>query len=454
MTENYEFISEQIIKRICECGWNAYLCGGAVRDEFLETNPSDYDIVTNALPEEIEKIFPDMNVKTFGVSFLVTTVNGIDVATYRTDKNSGSGRFNCITKACETLDEDLARRDFTFNALAICPFTGEITDPFGGRKDLQNKIVKFVGEPKLRIYEDPLRMIRAARFAALIEGRVDSAGFNAIYDNRHMVKDISSERIRMELLKVMKYSKPSIFFDVLHETKILEILIPEFDIMYGHTGGKYHSETLDVHAAITGNSLSKKDPILRLVGFFHDIGKPVSYQTNGDGSFIDHEKIGADLVESIFKRFRFTNKETLRAKNLVRFHMRALSGLKSGKSVRKLIKDLSTHEIKFQDFFKLRMADKKANLSVDRKPYSRKRIKIIAKSIFNETRQTESGGFKITDLDINGHDIMELFNIKPTPLIGQILKGLMELVLENPLINTQKELLSILKTDEKKWVQL
>lgn len=451
MSKNYEFVSEQIIKRICQCGWNAYLCGGAVRDEFLDIDPSDFDIVTDALPEELERIFPDMNVKTFGVSFLVTTVEGIDVATYRSDKNSGSGRFNCITEACETLDQDLARRDFTFNALAVCPYTGEVVDPFDGRKDLDKRIVKFVGEPNLRIYEDPLRMIRAARFAALIEGRIDLMSFKAIHDNRHMVKNISPERVRMELLKVMKYNTPSIFFDILHETKILEILIPELDVMYGHTGGKFHGETLDQHFKITGDSLSKKDPILRLVGYFHDIGKPVSYGVIKDDSFINHEKIGADLIESIFKRFKFTTKETERVKNLVMFHMRSLNSFTTNKAARRFVKKISDVGVSFKDWIKLKIADKKANLSNEN--YTKETIKSIALKIHNCKKLTPSGGFKITDLNINGNDIMELYDIKPSPLIGKILKGLLELVLENPIINTQKELLSILKTDKKKWVQ-
>jgi len=433
-------VSEKIIQRICECGWNAYLCGGAVRDEFLDTEPSDYDIVTDALPEELIKIFPDMNVKTFGVSFLVTTVNGIDVATYRSDKNSGQGRFNCVTEACETLDEDLARRDFTFNALAVCPYTGEIVDPFNGKKDLENRIVKFVGDPNQRIYEDPLRMIRAARFTALTEGRVDLASFNAIYNNRDMVKDISPERIRIELLKVMKYKTPSIFFDVLHETKILEILFPELDVMYGHTGGQYHIETLDQHFKITGDNLSRKDPLLRLIGYFHDIGKPVVY----DGTnFIDHEKVGADLIESVFKRYKFTLKETARAKKLVTFHMRSIDSLISNKAIRKLLRVFSENDVKFKDWLKLKIADKKANLSSDN--YTREHIKTFALKVHNTSKLTESGGFKITDLKVNGNDVMNILGIKPGKCIGLILKHLLSIIVDNPENNNREILIQNIK---------
>ena len=207
-------ISDKIIQRICECGWSAYLCGGAVRDIFIDLEPQDYDIVTNALPEDLAHIFPDRKVNLVGASFLVTLVDNI----------------------------------------------GEVVDRFNGRTDLENKVVRFVGNPSDRIYEDYLRMMRAARFACLIEGELDKQTFDAIKDNKHLIKKVSPERIRMELLKSMKYNKPHIFFDVLHYTGLLEIILPEMEAMYNHTGGNYHAETLDIHAKLTGNFLSPKDP--------------------------------------------------------------------------------------------------------------------------------------------------------------------------------------------------
>ena len=433
--------SEQIIQRICECGWNAYLCGGAVRDEFLETDPSDYDIVTDALPEELEKIFPDRNVKSFGVSFLVTSIDGIDVATYRSERNSGPGRFNCITEACETLDQDLARRDFTFNALAVCPYTGEVVDPFDGRSDLERRVVKFVGDPRQRIYEDPLRMIRAARFAALIEGTLDQESFNAIRKYRYMVNEISPERIRIELLKVMKYKVPSIFFDVLYHTQILEILFPELEAMYNHTGGIYHSETLDEHFKITGDNITRKDPILRLVGYFHDIGKPVVY----DGkNFLNHEKIGSEMIRILFRKYKFTTKETSRAKKLVLYHMRSIDSLKTERAVRRLLKVFSDEHVDFKDWLKLKIADKKANLASD--DYTRDEIKTFCLLVYNATRTTkQKQGFHITDLNINGYDVMNTLKIGPGEKVGIVLKKLLEIVIDQPELNEHDKLISMVR---------
>ena len=440
--QNYEEISDQIIKRICECGWNAYLVGGAVRDEFLGIKANDYDLVTNALPEELEKIFPDRRVKMFGASFLVTSIDDIEVSTYRSDKNNGANRHNCQTTACCTLDEDLARRDFTFNSLAVCPYTGEVIDPFNGKDDLEKRIVRFVGDPNQRIYEDYVRMIRAARFACLIEGKLDSETFHAIFNNRHHVKEISPERVRLELLKAMKYRRPSIFFDILYETRILEIILPEMHNTYEHDGGRFHSETIDMHLKIAGDNLSNKDQLLRFVGYLHDIGKPVAYNLIKDGAFIDHDKIGADMIKAIFKRYKFSAKETERAKNLVLFHMRSFDSFTTDKAIRRFIKKLDSYDVSFKDWLKLKIADNKANLS--RENYSKQQIKDFVLKVHNSRKLTTSGGFKVKDLVIDGHDVMEVLGIEPGKEVGEVLNKLLDLVLDDPSLNERETLIKLI----------
>lgn len=438
--QTYQDKSDEIIQRICECGWSAYLCGGAVRDHFLEVEAHDYDLVTDATPDILKQIFPDRKVNLVGANFLVTLIDDIEVSTYRSDKNFENGRHNCITSVCSTLQEDLERRDFTFNAMAVCPYLGEVIDPFHGKKDLENKLVKFVGNPYKRINEDYVRILRAARFTCLIEGQLDNAAFNAIRDCKELVKQIAPERIRLELLKVMKYKKPSIFFDVLQRTGVLKVLIPEFDRLYHHTGGKYHSETLDMHSLLAGNELSAKTPLLRLIGYFHDIGKPVVY----DGeNFIDHEKVGADIIENIFSRFKFTNDEIEKAKNLVKFHMRSISNDISDKAIRRMIKTFSDNNVNWKEWLQIKIADRKANLALD--DYTKEHIKMIILKIHNSKKLTTSGEFKVTDLDINGNDVMTLLNIKPGPQVGNILKYLLEQVIENPELNKKENLFELIK---------
>ena len=437
---------EEIVNIICENGFDAYICGGAVRDIFLGLDPQDYDIVTNAKPDELASIFPDRKVDLVGASFLVTLIDQIEVATYRTDTNCGPNRFNCKTEVCETLKEDLFRRDFTFNAMAVCPYTGDLIDYFHGRKDLEKKVVKFVGEPCDRIYEDYLRMIRAARFACLIEGSLENKTFEAIKEKRELVKSIAPERIRAEILKTMCYKKPSIFFDMLHETGILEIILPEFEALYGHTGGQYHGEDLDEHCKMTGDSMSPKDPILRLAGYLHDIGKPLAYYQNEGKNFVDHEFIGKDLAEDILDRLKFSNDEIKRISYLIRYHMRTMPNEMTSKAVRRMIKKFTDRNVNWKDWIKLRVADHNSNLKGEKYPKAIVRNAVL--KIHSATTITESGGFKITDLNINGRDIMELLNIGPGPQVGEVLKELLYMVIDDPTLNAKEILTNIVKRGE------
>lgn len=432
MIVDYETLTNEIIARICECGFKAYLTGGAVRDLFAGNDPHDFDVVTDATPKILQTIFPDRKVKTVGANFLVTLIDSIEVATYRSDSNFGSGRHNCIAKACETLEEDLSRRDFTFNALAICPYTGEVVDPFNGRSDLYNKVVQFVGDANQRIYEDELRMIRAARFACLIEGQLSKETFDAIRNNRELIKNVSNERIRMELIKVMTYKRPSIFFDILRDVGILEIILPELDSMYNHPGGNHHGETLDQHFKMTGDNLPSKYPLLRLVGYFHDIGKPEAFRIHGDGSFIDHDEIGADMIEKLLRRLKFTNEEVDTGKNLVLLHMRHFP--ETPKSARKLLKLFTDLNINFNDFFRLKVADKKSNLLAT--PYSLGMLKNVLSVVRNKS--VEDAALKITDLEIDGNDVMRILNIPPGRRVGEVLKMLLDVVIEDPSQNDKK----------------
>jgi tRNA nucleotidyltransferase/poly(A) polymerase len=344
---------------------------------------------------------------------------------------------------CETLEEDLLRRDFTFNAMAVCPYTGEVVDYYDGRADLENKVVKFVGNPEHRIHEDYLRMLRAARFTCLIEGKLDAETFEAIKLNRHLIKKVSPERIRMELLKVMKYRKPSIYFNVLHDIGLLEIIMPEFEALYGHSGGEYHGETLDVHSKMTGDYLSPKDPLLRLVGYLHDIGKPLAYRLSYGADFVNHEKIGCDLVESILTKYKFSNAEVNRAKSLVLYHMRSVKDLKS-KGYRRLVKKLADNNVNWKDWVKLKIADKKANLLTN--DFGKENIKEICLNIFNAKHESKSGGFKVTDLAISGHHVMMILNILPGRKVGEVLTQLLEMVIENPELNNSGSLTEIMES--------
>lgn len=435
-------IPEIIIKRLCENGFDAYICGGSVRDMFLDRDHSDIDIVTNALPVQLSKIFTDMKVDMVGASFLVTLIEDIEVATYRTDRNHIPGRQNCIAESCTSLHDDLLRRDFTFNAMVLCPFSGDVIDRFNGRADLRNKVVNFVGDPISRIHEDPLRMLRAARFACLIEGDLHVDTFTAIASERKIIKNVSFERIRSELIKVMGYRKPSIFFDVLHSVGILDILFPDIEKLYSHPGGKYHSETLDKHCMLVGDHLSPKKPLLRLAGYLHDIGKVEAFRINNGESFIGHAKIGAELAQKILERYKFSTMEVQTISNLVRFHMKSLN-YALPKTVRRLIQKFVDNNVDWRNFVRLRLADRAGNLS--KVPYTPKEINNLVMKVHEARKLNPSGGFKITDLTVNGRDVMEILHIGPGKAVGEVLRVLLDLVVDDPDKNNRETLLNLIR---------
>lgn len=446
-----EDISDRLIQRICECGWDAYLVGGAVRDLFADLNPHDYDIVTDATPDDLAHIFPDRKIDLVGANFLVTLVDGVEVSTYRSDRNNGPDRHNCVTQACQTLQEDLMRRDFTFNAMAVCPYTGEVIDEFNGREDLDNKIIRFVGNPDERIYEDYLRMIRAARFACLIEGELEQNTFESIKRNSHLASRIAPERIRLELLKVMGYRKPSIFFDVMHETGLLKELIPELDELYGHPGGKHHSETLCTHFKLVGDNLSPKDPVLRLIGYLHDIGKPQAWRESGEENFVNHEKIGADMIGEMVTWYRFSHEEESRFEKLTLTHMRSLAGDIKNKGVRRMLRKFSEYDVNWKDWMKLKIADRKGNLG--NPDYTKEELKRMIMKIHDAQKITPSGGFTVKDLPVNGNDVMKYMGIPQGKGIGIALNILLDAIVEMPFLNTRELLITLMKESKRRWDQ-
>ena len=241
----------------------------------------------------------------------------------------------------------------------------------------------------------------------------------------------------------MPYKKPSIFFDVLHETGLLKNIFPELDRLYGFPGGKYHNETLCTHFKLVGDNISPKDPILRLTGYIHDIGKPDAWIESNEENFVDHEDIGQRLVKEWMNKYVFSKDEIKRVSDLTRFHMRSLSKDIKRKGVRRMLRLFSEHKVNWKDWFKLKVADKKGNLGVS--DYSKTELKKMVMMIYEARHITLSGEFNVTDLAINGKDVMECINIPPGPNVGKILKILLDAVIENPIVNNKKDLIKIIK---------
>jgi tRNA nucleotidyltransferase/poly(A) polymerase len=398
--------------------------------------------VTSAKPEEILSLFKDgFTTKLIGDSFPVVAVDGVEVATYRTEVSTGSGHKDFETAYAKTLREDLERRDFTMGAIAMCPVGGDVIDFFDGITDIETKTIRFVGDAYKRIQEDPVRMLRACRFAAKIDGKIEEKSFLAIKESKELIKHVTMERIRLEIIKAMETPKPSIFFTLCQEAGILEYFLPSLASCWKHDHGKFHDEDVFEHCMFAGDAITYPCGLLKLTGYLHDVGKPEAYKKAGDGSFVGHEKYGRDLLVVELGKLKFSTDEILFITNLVRFHMTHFKDFTT-KAARRLLARLSTRKISIQHLLRLKMADRKGAL---RKGTSYqvsflKSIIATLAEVYTEPR----AAFSIKDLAIDGHDVMEIMMVKPGPIVGQVLKEIFEIVLEHPELNEKHTLRAIL----------
>lgn len=429
---------EKLIEKLCRNGFDAYLTGGAVRDLFLGKQPFDHDIVTNGNYRNIEEIFSDRKVSTVGKSFQVCIVDGIEISGYRKDTYFGLSDKNCTIEPAETIYEDLARRDLTINAMAFCPYTGDLIDPYNGMTDLNNKIIRFVGNPSDRIYEDPCRIVRACRFLSKLEGTFSDDTFESMKKNVHLLQYISKERFRLEIMKSMKNRKASIFFESLYNIGGLSYIFPSLADCYNLGGGKYHNETVFEHNMIVGDSISTRCSITKLAGYLHDVGKPNSIQP--DGSFKGHDLVGKEIVIDELKNLKFSNNEVDYISSLIRRHMFDLNKCKP-KTIRKFLSKINKDKILYSDWLRLKFSDRTGNML--KGSYQLEEKKNMIKSMEVEMLREEniSGGVK--ELDISGNDIMNILNINQGPEVGYMLNYLYEVCINYPEFNNNNKLKQI-----------
>ena len=314
-----QFITEKIEKR----GFEAYIVGGCVRDFLLDKNPRDWDITTNAKPEEIQKMFPaSFYSNKFGT---VTVINkktknenlrNIEITTYRIDANYSDKRHPDKIKFTPNLKDDLARRDFTINAMAMRVENQkskiknqEIADLFGGREDLENKIIRAVGNADERFNEDALRMLRAVRLSSELDFEIEKNTFEAIRKNSKLLKFVSQERIRDELEKIILSDKPSEGIELLRESGLLKYIIPELELGVGVSQNHHHIYTIYEHCLLSLKYCPSKKPEVRLASLLHDIAKPQTKSGTGPNStFYNHDFVGAKFSKKILKRLKFPGK--------------------------------------------------------------------------------------------------------------------------------------------------
>lgn len=428
----------KIARQLNRYGYECYLVGGSVRDLLLDLPIYDYDLATNARPDAIRAIFRRSIPTGIRHGTLSVIEDGItfEITTYRADGIYLDGRHPETISFSDTLEEDVRRRDFTINGLAYNPLTDDCIDLVGGIEDIERKLIKTIGNPLDRFNEDGLRPLRACRFASKLHFTIDPTTFKAISSTLETVKKISPERVREELMKILETEKPSVGIDLLRDSGILSLFIPELADCYGVQQNKYHKYDVYHHSIYSCDSAPADMPLIRLAALLHDIGKVPSRRLNDSGeyTFYNHEVIGSKLVKRILRRLKFSNEQIEKIDNLVLHHMFHYTDEWTDGAVRRFIRKIGIDNI--DDIFTLRLADRKGNGARKGLPTPIEKLKVRIEKVI-----AEENAITVKDLDIDGTVLMKELALQPGPVIGEILRELLELVLDNPDLNQTSHLL-------------
>jgi tRNA nucleotidyltransferase/poly(A) polymerase len=420
-------------------GHEAVLVGGCVRDLVRGEQPADWDVATAAPPEIVASLFPGASWENqFGT---VTVLDpdggrGVEVTTYRVEAGYRDQRRPDEVRWGQSLAEDLARRDFTVNAMAWLPDEGtagggRLVDPFGGAGDLEDGLLRAVGDPDARFGEDALRLLRAVRFVTRFSMRIDPATEAAIRDHAPSAAGLSGERVRDELMRILAGAvPPSRAFELMERLGLLAILLPELEALRGVPQAKpLAGDALD-HSLRAADALPATDPVLRFAGLLHDVGKAT---TLADGHFLYHDRDGALMAEAILLRLRAPRAEVTRVGRLVRHHMFAYTRDWTDAAVRRFVRRVGVDLL--PDLFALREADDIAS-GVDEPPTGWRELRERVAAVAGDP--LEAG-----HLAISGDDLVAELGIAPGPPIGQLLAALLEAVVEDPRLNSRAQLLEL-----------
>lgn len=443
-----------ICQSLSENGYNAYPVGGCVRDLFLGRIPKDWDITTDATPEQVQSLFPDSfyenDFGTVGVKTTVFLASGkekrehdvVEVTTHRTEFGYSDKRRPDEVRFAKTVEEDLARRDFTINAMALkvdkftssAPAENGVIDPFGGLTDLKAGILRTVGNPNERFAEDALRLMRAVRFAGELGFTIDQATFDAIRNNAPSLGEVSWERIRIEFERIILSDRPSEGVDILQKTGLLRHVIPELEEGVGVTQNLHHVYTVWEHNLLALKTCPSKKLAVRLAALLHDVGKPRTKRGDGKyATFYNHDHVGARMTRKILDRLRFPREIVEKATLLVDQHLFYYNVDEvTEAAVRRVIKRVGLENIR--DLIDVRIGDRLGSGVPKAKPYRLRHFEFMVEKVSKDA-------LSVKKLAINGHDLMNDLGMKPGPKIGAILDVLLGEVIDNAAKNNHEYLL-------------
>jgi tRNA nucleotidyltransferase/poly(A) polymerase len=440
--------SEYIAKKIINHGGDCYIVGGAVRDFVRGVVPHDVDIASSMNYNDLLDIFKKDHPVIVGSKWGVMIIRGIEVSVFRSDVYDEESTHNNgadSVVAASTIQEDLERRDFRFNAMAIKinpdthTLSTDVIDPFGGMNDIAHGVINFVGDPDKRIIEDPCRILRALRFASTLGYTIGDGSKNAINRHYKRVLIISKERIREELVKALKRSfEPSVFINLLLQYNLLGYVIPGLEECYAVEQNEYHAEDVYEHCLAAMDSVSPKYWRIRLAALMHDIGKPqcVSIE-GGKRHFFGHEYYGSKIARDAMQSLRFSTDDIKYVTELIRKHMYFFEEETRIGTYRTWLNNLG---VPVRDLLRLRIADRRGNkkkIGIPRK------FKMVLKRI--REIEWDDKQIKLKHLYINGNDIKKI-GVPEGPVVGKLLSECLKYVILNPSRNTREELLSYVRS--------
>ncbi len=414
---------QRVVTKLNEAGHDAYVVGGCVRDAIRGVDPQDWDVATDATPEEIQKLFTrSLYTNRFGTVIVRSGDHEVEVTTYRIEANYADHRRPDHVAFTDSLKEDLSRRDFTMNAMAWRPGKdgtgGELVDPFGGQSDLDAHLLRAVGDPEDRFREDALRMLRAVRFATLLDLRIDERTVIAIRRNAHLASTLSGERINQELTNILPATRPSVAFRMLSDVGLLAVLCPELEECKKTPQDKVAAQDVFEHSLATMDATPAGDPVL---GHFHQ-----------------HEFVGEFKARQILRRWKFDKETVAEVTHLIRNHMFWYETHWTDAAVRRFIRKIGLDYI--PALFALRRADNIGSGARSPRMYA---LEALWQRVQEEI--AAANAFSLRDLAIDGNDVMRELGIPPGPEVGRILNVLFERVLDEPALNTREKLIELAK---------
>lgn len=426
-----------------EAQYELSVVGGAVRDSVLGRRVSDYDFATSATPQEVQQLFR-ATIPT-GIQHGTVTVlfegHHFEVTTYRMDGGYQDHRRPDSVTFTRSLEEDLMRRDFTINAIAADPLTGKLTDPHHGQQDLQRRVLRTVGDPNQRFGEDALRMIRAIRFATTLDFEIHADTFAAIAPRREEISAVASERILLELSKMMAAATPSKGWRLLNESTLLSLIAPELleyeSISEAGDPQEHVLRGLFDHLVTSCDCAPKEDEVLRWAALLHDVGKPrcLAYDERG-AHFHGHDETSAEMAADLLLRLRASRRLIDSVAHLIRHHMFGVTGESSDAALRRFVSRVGAAAA--LPLVTLRRADICGKIG---SPPSDRTLNQLERRIESAIR--DDAALTVRDLALNGRDLMHELDLEPGPHIGTILEELLSTVLDDPEMNTRDALLEI-----------